>query len=132
MRNSGLGAHLSGFQFKTVIIGLAAVLLAGCSDSIERFSTNYSNPSDSDPVYTASIPKKKLYGAPRYHAPAYQAPQDDVAQVDEQPIVQNPVARAPVAAAPTYDYSQSYPKTYRQPTLAQAQQLMRSLLTRHR
>ena len=120
MRNSGLGAHLSGFPFKTVIIGLAAVLLAGCSDSIERFSTNYSNPSDSDPVYTASIPKKKLYGAPRYHAPAYQAPQDDVAQVDEQPIVQSPVARAPVAAAPTYDYSQSYSKTYRQPNLAQA------------
>lgn len=120
MRNSGLGAHLSGFPFKTVIIGLAAVLLAGCSDSIERFSTNYSNPSDSDPVYTASIPKKKLFAAPRYHAPSYQAPQDDVAQVDEQPIVQNPVARAPLAAAPTYDYSQSYSKTYRQPNLAQA------------
>jgi murein DD-endopeptidase MepM/ murein hydrolase activator NlpD len=120
MRNFGLGAHLSGFPFKTVIIGLAAVLLAGCSDSIERFSTNYSNPSDSDPVYTASIPKKKLSGAARYQAPSYQAPQADVAQVDEQPIVQNPVARAPVGAAPSYDYSQSYSKTYRQPNLAQA------------
>ncbi len=119
MRNSGLGAHLSGFPFKTVIIGLAAVLLAGCSDSIERFSANYSNPSDSDPVYTASIPKKK-YIAPAYHAPGYENPPVDTAQVDEQPIVQSPVARSPVAAAPSYDYTKSYAKTYRQPEVAQA------------
>src|SRR5438552_4146247 len=120
MRNSGLSAHLGGFPIKTVIICLAAVLLAGCSDSIERFSSNYSNPSDADPVYTASIPKKRLYSAPRYSAPAYQAPQSDVAQVDEQPILQSPVARAPLARPPAIDYSQSYAKTYRQPNLAQA------------
>jgi murein DD-endopeptidase MepM/ murein hydrolase activator NlpD len=34
-----------------------ASLLAGCSGSIERFMAGYKNPSDSDPVYTASVPK---------------------------------------------------------------------------
>jgi murein DD-endopeptidase MepM/ murein hydrolase activator NlpD len=34
-----------------------AAMLAGCSGSIERFMAGYKNPSDADPVYTASVPK---------------------------------------------------------------------------
>ncbi len=44
-----------------------AALLAGCSGSIERFMAGYKNPSDADPVYTASVPKpsrSNLLGTP--------------------------------------------------------------------
>lgn len=37
-----------------------ASLLAGCSGAIERFTAGYANPSDADPVYTASVPKSKI------------------------------------------------------------------------
>ncbi|MDE2384270.1 MAG: LysM peptidoglycan-binding domain-containing M23 family metallopeptidase [Alphaproteobacteria bacterium] len=121
MRVFGSGAQ-SATSFKLVLAGVAALLLAGCSDSIERFSDNYSNPSDSDPVYTASIHKIKkpvyaqAYKAPVYQAPTYQAP---AAQDAEETIVQSPIAKAPVAALPQYDYT----KSYQQPKLsAQAPQ----------
>ena len=42
---------------KFIVMGFAAFMLAGCSSSIERFESDYSNPSDADPVYTASVPK---------------------------------------------------------------------------
>ncbi len=112
MRKSGSGAGVSAMNWKLVVAGMATLLLAGCSDSVERFSGNYSNPSDADPVYTASIPKyKPKYRAPAYQEPAYQSSQND----DSDGIVQSPVASAPVAKAPSYDYTQAYSKTYRQP-----------------
>jgi murein DD-endopeptidase MepM/ murein hydrolase activator NlpD len=46
----------SGFSKASLLVSVAAAfLLAGCSNAVERFSEN---PSDSDPVYTASVPKK--------------------------------------------------------------------------
>ena len=107
-------APFGGASIKFVVVGIAGVLLAGCSDSIERFSNNYSNPSDGDPVYTASIPKfKKPYHPHTYAAPVY----NDQQAAAYETIVQNPVARAPLARAPQYDYTKSYAKTYRQPKL---------------
>ena len=107
---------IGAIPFKLVIAGFTALMLAGCSDSIERFSANYANPSDSDPVYTASIPKVR----PKYIGPAYHAPQQmaDAGDNASDAIVQSPIASAPVASAPVYDYSKSYAKTNGQPKLA--------------
>ena len=114
MREFGKAPFGGAASIKFLVVGMAGILLAGCSDSIERFSNNYSNPSDGDPVYTASIPKyKKPYHTPSYTAPVYG---DQQAAADET-IVQSPVARAPLARAPQYDYARSYAKTYRQPKL---------------
>ena len=100
-------------SLKLVIVGFAGLLLSGCSDSIERFSSNYNNPSDSDPVYTASIPKiRPKYAAPTYHAPQQVA---DASNSASNAIVQSPIASAPLAKPPVYDYTKSYAKTYKQP-----------------
>jgi murein DD-endopeptidase MepM/ murein hydrolase activator NlpD len=79
-------------------------MLAACSADADRFAEN---PSDSDPVYTASVPKSAA-------AKPYQAAgSDDV-------ITSKPLTGAS-AKAPSYDYSKSYqaPK-YKQPSLASA------------
>jgi len=55
-----------GFSKAPYLVSVAAaLLLAGCSQSVERFAGNPSseNPSDSDPVYTASVPKHKRYAS---------------------------------------------------------------------
>ncbi len=44
----------------TIVSAAAALMLAGCSSAMERFSEN---PSDADPVYTASVPKPKAMAA---------------------------------------------------------------------
>jgi murein DD-endopeptidase MepM/ murein hydrolase activator NlpD len=97
---------------KFIVMGFAALMLAGCSSSIERFAADYSNPSDADPVYTASVPKiKKVAARPitqRYTAPKYVAQNEEV-------IVQSPIRSAPlVKPKPVYDYS----KAYKAPKLA--------------
>ncbi|MBC8037517.1 MAG: peptidoglycan DD-metalloendopeptidase family protein [Rhizobiales bacterium] len=48
-----------------LISAAAALMLAGCSQSVERFSEKSSsqNPSDSDPVYTASVPRQQRHAA---------------------------------------------------------------------
>lgn len=98
---------------KFIVMGFAAFMLAGCSSSIERFASDYSNPSDADPVYTASVPKiKKMAARPisqKYSAPKYMAQNEEV-------IVQSPITSAPLAKpkAPVYDYS----KAYKAPKLA--------------
>ncbi len=99
-----------------------ALFLAGCSDSIERFSENYSNPSDQDPVYTASVPRYvkkkpvKQWEAPQNSADdqisetpiAPRAPYqpkvatNDYASSYQQPVLQAPAAQAPVYVAPKY------------------------------
>lgn len=106
--------RLSGrFVGKALITVATAALLAGCSNSIERFSNAYDNPSDADPVYTASVPKKK----PVYRKPVISQPQ--VVTPDDDVIVESPVARAPLPKAqPKYDYTENYQKTYKQPKLA--------------
>jgi murein DD-endopeptidase MepM/ murein hydrolase activator NlpD len=98
---------------KFIVMGFAAFMLAGCSSSIERFAADYSNPSDADPVYTASVPKiKKVASRPisqKYVAPKYVAQNEEV-------IVQSPISSAPLVKPkpPVYDYS----KAYKAPKLA--------------
>ncbi len=98
---------------KFIIMGFATLMLAGCSSSIERFASDYSNPSDADPVYTASVPKlKKVVSRPisqRYVAPKYVAQNEEV-------IVQSPISSVPLVKpkAPVYDYT----KAYKSPKLA--------------
>lgn len=109
MRNR-VSQRLSGRLLANgLVTAAAAALLAACSNSIERFqSASYDNPSDADPVYTASVPKS----APRYKKPrAVPAP-----VLDEEEISESPVARAPLAK-PKYDYTESYQKAYKQPKL---------------
>ena len=48
-----------GIIAKALLTVATAALLAGCSNSIERFQSAYDNPSDADPVYTASVPQAK-------------------------------------------------------------------------
>ena len=98
---------------KFIVMGFAAFMLAGCSSSIERFASDYSNPSDADPVYTASVPKmKKVASRPisqKYVAPKYVAQNEEV-------IVQSPISSAPLVKpkVPAYDYA----KAYKAPKLA--------------
>lgn len=98
---------------KFIVMGFAAFMLAGCSSSIERFASDYSNPSDADPVYTASVPKiRKVAARPitqKYSAPKYVAQNEEV-------IVQSPITSTPLVKprAPVYDYS----KAYKAPKLA--------------
>jgi murein DD-endopeptidase MepM/ murein hydrolase activator NlpD len=120
MRISGQNTLSGKVSIKFVLAGFAAFLLAGCSDSMERFSSNYDNPSDSDPVYTASIPKIKKPMV-SYKAPIYKRAK--LAVNTPETIVQSPIANAPVAqyTAPKYDYANAYKKTYKQPKLVVAE-----------
>ena len=118
MRISGHNAVSGTVTFKFALAGFAAFLLAGCSDQMERFGTSYNNPSDSDPVYTASIPKAKKPYQPDV---AYQAPIYKRAKMAAAPdtITQSPIVNSPVAqtTAAKYDYSNAYKKAYKQPKL---------------
>ena len=102
---------------KFIVAALAVTLLSGCSDSIERFASNYNNPSDFDPVYTSSMPKYKK-PVSRQITQKYPAQRQYVAP-NEEVIVQSPIARAPIIKpkALAYDYSQNY-KNAQQPKLA--------------
>ena len=100
---------------KFILAGVTAALLSGCSGSIDRFAADYNNPSDADPVYTASVPKYvKKTSTQKYTQPKVLAYREDT-------IVQSPIARAPLnkPSAPTYDYVQSYKKPYKQPAIQQ-------------
>ncbi|MEO9169319.1 MAG: LysM peptidoglycan-binding domain-containing M23 family metallopeptidase [Aestuariivirga sp.] len=114
MRKVAQSAFGGVISVKLVVASVAAMLLAGCSDSVDRFASNYSNPSDSDPVYTASIMK------PKRDVPAdgYQA--SDMADNGGDTIVQSPVANAPLAKPPSKDYTTAYSKTYNQAPVAAA------------
>ncbi len=97
---------------KLIIAGVSAALLSGCSGSIDRFSSNYDNPSDADPVYTASVPKYVKPAKLKYAAPKALAYREDT-------IVESPIVSAPLnkPAAPNYDYVQSYKKpVYKNPS----------------
>jgi murein DD-endopeptidase MepM/ murein hydrolase activator NlpD len=90
-----------------------ALLLAGCSDSIERFSDNYSNPSDQDPVYTASVHsyKRKTPATVKKWSADYSSSASDD-QIAETPIA----PKAPYQPkAPASDYANSYKQAYQQP-----------------
>ncbi len=96
---------------KSMMTVAVAALLAGCSNSIERFNEAYKNPSDADPVYTAAIPKIKKPMKPRLVQPSY-----DVASVDDDTIIESPLKRAAVPQIKKpLDYSQAYTPAYKQP-----------------
>jgi murein DD-endopeptidase MepM/ murein hydrolase activator NlpD len=103
---------IRGRMAKAFLSVAAAALLAGCSNSIERFQAAYNNPSDADPVYTASVPKaKKRVVAPRVVEPTFDTTADDV-------IEETPVRRAAIPMAKPKDYASAYAKpAYKQPTL---------------
>ena len=44
---------------KLFVTVATAAVLTGCSGQLDRFTASYKNPSDADPVYTASVPKAK-------------------------------------------------------------------------
>lgn len=90
-------------KFNILASAALAVMLAACSSAATRFAEN---PSDADPVYTASVPKAKK-------ASSYSASQDDT-------IVSRPLANAsvnpPRYANNTYKYGNAYKKPmYKQP-----------------
>jgi len=60
--SSSLPRAVRGMKAHYIVTAFAAVMLAGCSSSVERFASNggSSNPSDADPVYTASVPKQQV------------------------------------------------------------------------
>ncbi|HEY5363777.1 MAG TPA: LysM peptidoglycan-binding domain-containing protein, partial [Aestuariivirga sp.] len=114
MRKIAQGAFGGAISVKLVVASVAAILLVGCSDNVDRFANNYSNPSDVDPVYTASLMKPKH----RVVDDSYQA--SDVADNGGDAIVQSPIANAQVAKPAAPDYTASYAKTYNQAPVAAA------------
>jgi murein DD-endopeptidase MepM/ murein hydrolase activator NlpD len=79
-----------------------AVMLAACSSSVERFADNSSaeNPSDADPVYTASVPKKRA----------------TYAAADDDKITSRPLASAPLGSPNYASNGYGYKKpAYKQP-----------------
>jgi murein DD-endopeptidase MepM/ murein hydrolase activator NlpD len=97
---------LKGLSKFNILASVAlAVMLAACSNSVERFADNPSseNPSDVDPVYTASVPKKRVT-----YAPSYESSGDDK-------IISRPLASAPLGS-PNYA-NNTY--TYRKPAYKQ-------------
>jgi murein DD-endopeptidase MepM/ murein hydrolase activator NlpD len=112
MRMRSIG--LIGFVPKSILAAFAAALLAGCSSGIERFNQAYNNPSDADPVYTASVPKveKKLKKKPAYVEETYESAQEEV--IEETPLKR---ASIPSRKEPT-DYAAAYKKPqYKKPKL---------------
>jgi murein DD-endopeptidase MepM/ murein hydrolase activator NlpD len=90
-------------KFNILASAAMAVMLAACSSAVTRFADN---PSNSDPVYTASVPKPKK-------ATSYESTDDDA-------IVSRPLANAsvnpPQYANTTYKYGKAYKRpTYKQP-----------------
>lgn len=104
-----------GLSKSSLLVSAAvAVLLAGCSNAVERFAKN---PSDSDPVYTASVKHKK------------KAVEEDTAPSDDT-IVSKPLASNNLAkknytyntaktSEPAYQEPESKP-AYKQPVTAEA------------
>ncbi len=96
---------------RSLLTAAAAALLAGCSGSIERFNKQaYENPSDADPVYTASVPKPKKLKRPVYSEPDYSI------ATDEEQITESPVKRATIPQTKSYNYADAYTKpSYKKP-----------------
>jgi murein DD-endopeptidase MepM/ murein hydrolase activator NlpD len=111
-----------GLLAKALMTVATAALLAGCSNSIERFQTAYTNPSDADPVYTASVPKAKKPAKRRLAQPSYEEPAD-VAVADDI-IEETPVKRAAIPLAKPKDYASAYTPAYRQPKLSRKPKLI--------
>ena len=107
---------IRGVIAKALVTVASAALLAGCSNSIERFQSAYNNPSDADPVYTASVPKASA------KKPVYKAPEPVIA--DNDVIEETPVERAAIPMAKPKDYASAYKPGYKQPSLTKKPKLV--------
>jgi murein DD-endopeptidase MepM/ murein hydrolase activator NlpD len=88
---------VSGTKFNMLASAALSMMLAACSSSFDRLADN---PSNADPVYTASVPKAKRV--------AVYAPEDDV------------ITSRPLTSAPMYKPNYSYKKpAYQQPEYAE-------------
>ncbi len=88
---------VSGTKFNMLASATLSMMLAACSSSFDRLADN---PSNADPVYTASVPKAKRVAA--------YAPEDDV------------ITSRPLTSAPIYKPNYSYKKpAYQQPEYAE-------------
>jgi len=86
----------NGSRSKILMSVAAAVMLSACSADSDRFT---SNPSNADPVYTASVPKRVTAA--------------NVGLDDE--VSSKPLSGASAQQPPSYDYSKSYQApSYRQ------------------
>ena len=93
-------------KFNILASAAIAVMLAACSGSVGRFAESASskNPSDDDPVYTASVPKKRA---------SYAAAEDDK-------ITSRPLASAPLGSRNYASNGYTYKKpAYRQPVYSE-------------
>ncbi|MBM3520242.1 MAG: LysM peptidoglycan-binding domain-containing M23 family metallopeptidase [Alphaproteobacteria bacterium] len=89
------------FGVRLMFSAAAALMLTACSQSFDRFSEN---PSDTDPVYTASAPRKPATAA------------------DDGTISSRPLANANLRQPGTgYNYSQPYQPSYKAPAYADSQ-----------
>lgn len=94
-------------RFNMLASAALALMLAACSNSVERFADNPSseNPSDADPVYTASVPKKRVA---------------DAAPDDEDKITSRPLAGAPLGSPNYASNAYIYKKpAYKQPVYSE-------------
>jgi len=108
MSASSLSAVHGLLNSKLLLSVAAALMLTACSDAMDRFA---SNPSDADPVYTASVPKQK-------------AVREEAGGDGEEVIVSRPLANASVKQ-PKYNYSTSYKApAYKQPALTKSASLV--------
>ncbi len=81
---------------RTISLLAMCTILAGCSGSIDRFLTGYNNPADSDPVYTATLPKAK-----KSKQVAIPQVDDDISSAPlTKSRVLKPIAEPDFAAAP--------------------------------
>lgn len=97
-------------KFTILASAALAVMLAACSNSVDRFADNKSseNPSDADPVYTASVPKKRTT-----YAPSYESSGDDK-------IISRPLVSAPLGSPNYPKNSYTYQKpAYKQPSYSE-------------
>ena len=94
-------------KFNILASAAVAVMLAACSSSVERFTQTSSakNPSDTDPVYTATVPRKR---------PAYAASSDDDS-ITSRPLASSPLG-APNYASNNYSYRKP---AYKQPSYSE-------------
>ena len=93
-------------KFNILASAALAVMLAACSSAVERFADTPSseNPSDTDPVYTASVPKKRA----------------TYATADDDKIVSRPLASAPLGSPSYANNTYTYRKpAYKQPVYSE-------------
>ena len=99
------------FKYSYLASAAMAVMLAGCSSSMDRLMGRNSDPTSSDPVYTASVPKERAATA------------DEGDGVTSRPLAKAPVKRNATYADSSYDYKPAYRQPgYRKPSQSEVAQ----------